>query len=449
MIRGLFNWRTLLAVAGIVIVTGTIFYSQYLAKKIAVDEHQKVDLWVAASKSMLNNPGMDLTLPNLIRIGQQSIPIIETNEQDSIIDYINLDSVRAAQDKGWLYRQLKRFRAENPVIEAKLSDTPYIANRYYYGHTALLDEVRYYPLVQLFIVAIVIFFTLYSITVRNRSTQNQLWAGMAKETAHQLGTPVSSLEGWVEMLRESAVDSRTVAEIQKDVDRLKLVSDRFGKIGSKPVLEEKDLVGQVRSMMEYIRKRATGKVQFALHVSGGGAAGGPGTGVGAAAGGVTEAGSATSLDGGAGVGSAAGGAGAGSAAGGPGAGAAAAGGMAGSAAAGGMAPLMVRISGPLFDWVIENLLKNALDAMEGKGSITVNIADHEKEIVIDVADTGKGIAARNLQKVFKPGFTTKKRGWGLGLSLSKRIIEQYHKGQLFVRQSEIGKGTTFRIVLKK
>jgi signal transduction histidine kinase len=416
-------------VAGIVIVTATIFYSQYLAKKIAVDEHKKVDLWVAASKSMLNNPGMDLTLPNQIRNGQQSIPIIETNEQDSIIDYINLDSVRA-QDKGWLYRQLKRFQAENPVIEAKLSDTPYIANRYYYGHTALLDEVRYYPLVQLFIVAIVIFFTLYSITVRNRSTQNQLWAGMAKETAHQLGTPVSSLEGWVEMLRETSVDSRTVAEIQKDVDRLKLVSDRFGKIGSKPVLEEKDLVGQVRNMMEYIRKRATGKVQFALHAPGGGGLTGGGAAALHAPGGPANGG----FDGG----------GAG------GAGALAPNSLAAGAGVGaGAAPLVARISGPLFDWVIENLLKNALDAMEGKGSITVTIADHEKEIIIDVADTGKGIAARNLQKVFKPGFTTKKRGWGLGLSLSKRIIEQYHQGQLFVRQSELGKGTTFRIVLKK
>jgi signal transduction histidine kinase len=368
-----------------------------------VDERQKVDLWVAASKSMLSNPGMDLTLPNLIRNGQQSIPIIETNEQDSIIDYINLDSARAARDKGWLYRQLKKFRDENSGIEVKLSDTPYIANRYYYGHTALLDEVRYYPLVQLLIVALLIFFTLYSITVRNKATQNQLWAGMAKETAHQLGTPVSSLEGWVEMLRESGVDARTVSEIRKDVDRLKLVSDRFGKIGSKPVLETKDLVGQVRNMMEYIRKRAAGKVQFTLRAP----AGGPGKRAEVE---VPVGEGETAVP---------------------------------------YAPLYARISGPLFDWVIENLLKNALDAMEGRGSIAVSIMDHDKEIVIDVTDTGKGIAARNLQKVFKPGFTTKKRGWGLGLSLSKRIIEQYHTGQLFVRQSEVGKGTTFRIVLEK
>jgi signal transduction histidine kinase len=402
MIRSLLNWRSLLALVAIVIVSATIFYSQYLAKKIAADELQKVSLWVAASKAMLHNPGMDLTLPNLIRNDQQSIPIIETNEQDSIIDFINLDSARAATDRAWLYRQVKKFRSENRPLEVKLSDSPYIANRYYYGDTSLMDEVRYYPLVQLFIVALFIFFILYSITIRNKATTNQLWAGMAKETAHQLGTPVSSLEGWVEMLRESNIDPRTVQEIQKDVNRLKLVSDRFGKIGSTPVLEERDLIGQIRIMMEYIRKRATGKVQFILQTPGGiespGAAVVPGQ--------PQPANPPTAF-------------------------------------------LSARISGPLFDWVIENLLKNALDAMEGKGSITVAIADLEKEILIDVTDTGKGITSRNLQKVFKPGFTTKKRGWGLGLSLSKRIIEQYHKGQLSVRHSELGKGTTFRIVLKK
>ncbi len=254
MIRSLLNWRSFLALIAILIVSVTIFYSQYLAKKIAVDEYQKVATWVEASKAVINNPSMDLALPNLIRNGQQSIPIIETNEQDSILEFINLDSGKAARDKNYLYRQLKNFRAENKPLEIKFSDKPYIANRYYYGHTTLLDEVRYYPLVQLFIVALFIFFTLYSITIRNKATQNQLWAGMAKETAHQLGTPVSSLEGWVEMLKESNTDPRTVQEIQKDVDRLKLVSDRFGKIGSKPQLEERDLIGQIRTMMEYIRK---------------------------------------------------------------------------------------------------------------------------------------------------------------------------------------------------
>ena len=383
MIRSLLNWRSLLALIAIVIVSATIFYSQYLARKIAGEERQKVEQWVAASNAILRNPGMDLTLPNLIRNGQQSIPIIETNEKDTITGYINLDSTQAATDKNYLYHELKKFRSENAPLEIKLSDTPYIANRYYYGHTTLLDEVRYYPLVQLCIVALFIFFTLYSITIRNKATTNQLWAGMAKETAHQLGTPVSSLEGWVEMLKESNTDPRTVQEIQKDVDRLKLVSDRFGKIGSKPQLEEKDLIGQIRNMVEYIKKRAAGRVQFGLQLPAG------------------------------------------------------------------QEQLFARISGPLFDWVIENLLKNALDAMDGQGNITVTIQESEKEILVDVADSGKGIAAKNLQKVFKPGFTTKKRGWGLGLSLSKRIIEQYHKGELFVRNSEPGKGTTFRIVLRK
>jgi hypothetical protein len=380
------NWRSLLALLAIIIVSGTIFYSQYLAKKIAVEERQKVEQWVAASKAILN--GMDLTLPNLIRNGQQSVPIIETNERDSITGYINLDSSKIANDKDYLDRELKKFKSENQPLEMKLTDKPYTANKYYYGHTTLLDEVRYYPLIQLFIVAFFIFFALYYITIRNTATQDRLWAGMAKETAHQLGTPVSSLEGWIEMLKESNTDPRTVYEIQKDVDRLKLVSDRFGKIGSKPQLEERDLVSQIQTMVDYIKKRATGKVQFLFPppvVSGT-----PNTG-----------------------------------------------------------RIPILISGPLFDWVIENLLKNALDAIEGKGSITVAIQEHEKEVIIDVVDSGKGIAKKNVQKVFKPGFTTKKRGWGLGLSLSKRIIEQYHKGQLFVKQSEQGKGTTFRIVLKK
>ncbi|HXC62142.1 MAG TPA: sensor histidine kinase, partial [Nitrospiria bacterium] len=305
----------MLALVAIAIVSATIFYSQYLDRKIAEDERSKVQLWVAATKAIINNPTMDLTLPNLIRNGQQSIPIIETNEQDSIMEFINLDTAQASRDPNYLYNQLKKFKAQDSPVEVEFSKKPYIANRYYYGHTSLLDEVRYYPLVQLFIVALFIFFILYTITIRNKATQNQLWAGMAKETAHQLGTPVSSLEGWVEMLKESTLDPRTVQEIQKDVNRLKLVSDRFGKIGSRPNLEECDLVAQIRTMMEYIRKRATGKVQFTLQPDEG--------------------------------------------------------------------EVPARISGPLFDWVIENLLKNALDAMEGKGSITINIQDLEKEILID------------------------------------------------------------------
>jgi hypothetical protein len=383
MIQSLFNWRSLLAVIAIGIVTGTIFYSNFLSKKIAADEKRKMATWIEAQRTILKaNEQASLILAAKISSENTEIPIIETNEKDSIITYINLDSLKSETDKTFLEDKLKKFKSENQPFEVKFSDSPYTANRYYYGHTILLDEVKYYPLVQLFIVALFIFFTFYSISVRNRATQNQLWAGMAKETAHQLGTPVSSLEGWVEMLKENNVDEKTVSEIQKDVNRLKLVSDRFGKIGSKPKLDEKDIITQIAYMMEYIKKRSTGKVQFNIDTNG-------------------------------------------------------------------ADQIFAKISEPLFDWVIENLLKNALDAMEGKGQINIHIKQNEKEIYIDVTDTGKGIAGANLRKVFKPGFTTKKRGWGLGLSLSKRIIEQYHNGSLTVKDSEIGKGTTFRIELKK
>jgi signal transduction histidine kinase len=384
MIQSLLNWRSLLALLGIGIVSGTIIYSQFLAQKIESEERQKVQQWVAAGEAIAtpNTQGLNLTLPNLIHNEQKSIPIIETNEKDSIMDYVNLDSFQVVNDKAYLENKLKKFRSENPPLEIKLSENPYIANRYYYGNTSLLDEVRYYPLVQLFIVAIFIFFTFYSLSVRNKATQNQVWAGMARETAHQLGTPISSLQGWLEMLKETGNDHQILLELQKDIDRLKLVSDRFGKIGSTPQLENANLVSHIGLMVEYIKKRATGKVQFSIDTHG-----------------------ATAI--------------------------------------------MAKISEPLFDWVTENLLKNALDAMEGKGKIQIDIKEAQEEIYIDIKDTGKGISAKNLHSVFKPGFTTKKRGWGLGLSLSKRIIEQYHKGELYVKQSDLGKGTTFRIVLKK
>jgi signal transduction histidine kinase len=384
MIQSLLNWRSLLALLGIAIVSGTIIYSQYLAQKIASEERQKVQQWVTAGEAIAtpNPQGSNLILANLIHNEQKSIPIIETNELDSIMDYVNLDSTLATNNRVYLERKLKQFKSQNPPLEIKLSENPYIANRYYYGNTSLLDEVRYYPLIQLFIVALFIFFTFYSLSVRNRSTQNQVWAGMARETAHQLGTPISSLQGWIEMLKENGNDDQITHELQKDVERLKLVSDRFGKIGSTPQLERSDLVAHIGIMVEYIKKRATGKVQFNIDTHG-------------------------------------------------------------------SSEIFANISEPLFDWVTENLLKNALDALEGKGKIQIDLRENTQDIYVDIKDTGKGISATNIRQVFKPGFTTKKRGWGLGLSLSKRIIEQYHKGELFVKQSELGKGTTFRIVLKK
>src|SRR5689334_14852524 len=244
MIPSLLSWRTALALIAIAIVTGTIFYSQYLSRKIIREERQKVQQWVEASKAIANNPGMDLALPNMIRNEQTSIPIIETNERDSIVNFINLDSAAAASDPGYLKEKLKDFGSANNPFILVLNEKPFIANKYYYGNTKLLNEVRYFPLIQLFVVALFIIITIVSISSRNQATQNQVWAGMAKETAHQLGTPISSLQGWVEMLKEEGANTSITNELQKDIDRLNLVSDRFGKIGSIPKLEEVNLVAQ-------------------------------------------------------------------------------------------------------------------------------------------------------------------------------------------------------------
>jgi signal transduction histidine kinase len=383
MFRQLINWRTLLALLAIVIVSGTIFYSQYLARKIAREERAKVEQWIDAGKFLINAPNdADITFATRITTGNKVIPIIETDEKDSILSYINLDSAKAENDPAYVVKMMKSFRSQRNMIEWSDPKDPAIRNHYYYGESSLLDEVRYYPIVQLCIVALFILITLLSLRSSYRSVQNQVWAGMAKETAHQLGTPVSSLEGWVEMLKETPGSEKIAQELEKDVDRLRLVSDRFGKIGSTPQLEDRDLVTQVNNMVEYMRKRAAGRISFTVNTHG-------------------------------------------------------------------HTTMMARVSPPLFDWVIENLLKNALDAMEGKGSITAEIDSDNRYVYIDVTDTGKGISKQHIAKVFKPGFTTKKRGWGLGLSLSRRIINHYHKGEIFVKHSETGKGTTFRIVLKK
>lgn len=383
MFRQILNWKTGLAAIAILIVTGTIFYSQYLARKIAKEERQKVEQWIEAGKFLINSPDdADFRLASMILTENNSIPIIETDEKDSVTQFANLDSAKAVNDKNYLRKKLADLKSINaPIIYTDPVDSTRV-NRYYYGHTALLNEVRYYPLIQLLIVGLFIIVSIMALRSSYRSVQNQVWAGMAKETAHQLGTPVSSLEGWVEMMKEKPGIEQIIQELEKDVGRLRLVSDRFGKIGSKPQLEETDVVNQINNMVEYIRKRAPDKVRFSTDTHG-------------------------------------------------------------------AASIQAMISAPLFDWVIENLLKNALDAMEGKGTITIDIKEEKNAVIIDVTDTGKGISKQNMTKVFKPGFTTKKRGWGLGLSLSKRIIAQYHKGEIFVKQSEPGKGTTFRMVLKK
>ncbi|HRE52481.1 MAG TPA: HAMP domain-containing sensor histidine kinase [Flavitalea sp.] len=383
MIQSFFNWKTGLALIAITIVSGAIFYSGFLAREIAKEERLRVEQWVEAGKLLVNDTsGLSDKLVSVIITENKSIPIVVTDEHDRIIDHANLDSAKVADDPGYVQNRLDAFRSQNDPIEWINPANPAEKNLYYYGRTALLNQVRYYPLAQLFVIGLFIAITLIALSASFVSTQNQVWAGMAKEAAHQLGTPLSSLQGWVEMLKDEPDNKMIVGEMEKDVSRLKLVSDRFGKIGSAPKLEPCNVIAQVDAMVEYIKKRAPDKIVFTLDHED-------------------------------------------------------------------AQEILCNISPPLFDWVIENLLKNALDAMEGRGAINITIREYPREITIDVADSGKGIPKNHFIKVFKPGFTTKKRGWGLGLSLSKRIIEQYHKGQLFVKSAEIGKGSTFRIILKK
>lgn len=384
MFNQVFNWRSVLGLIAIAIVTGTIFYSNYLSKKIAHDEREKVDVWVQSLKTratVTEQAAIDLT--NTIASHNTDIPIIETDESDNPSgEGLNLDTTAIKKDSSYLRKKVAEFKQLNDPVVVELSKQPLIVNKYYYGKSKLQSEVSYYPIIQLFIVALFIIIVLITISTRNKSTQNLVWAGMAKEAAHQLGTPLSSLQGWIELLKDKEGNEKLIAEMSKDVERLKLVSDRFGKIGSTPQLEAMNIIPHVENMVDYIRKRSPQKVKFNVNNYG-----------------ATDA--------------------------------------------------TAMINAALFDWVIENLLKNALDAMEGKGMIAVDIRNEPSSVIIDVADTGKGISKKNIARIFKPGFTTKKRGWGLGLTLCKRIIEQYHKGELFVKNSEPGRGTTFRIVLRK
>ena len=382
MLQRFFNLRNILGLIAIAFIMASIFFSNFLAKKISADEKQKVQQYVEAVNDLNNINNQDTKLATKIIVENgEDIPLIQTNERDSIIAH-NYDFKAIAENKFFLKEQLEILKKINPPIIWQNPLNPSEKNYTYYGESDLLVQIKYFPIVQLVVAMLFIIIIFIAVSNKSKSTQNQVWAGMAKETAHQLGTPISSLEGWMEMLKENEGTQTIAIEMSKDVERLKLVSDRFGKIGSTPKLEETDLISQIETMVSYIKRRATERVSFNINT-------------------------------------------------------------------GGENDIMAMINPPLFDWVIENLLKNALDAMDGKGAININIKNETAQIIIDVKDNGKGISKKNIANVFKPGFTTKQRGWGLGLSLSKRIIDLYHKGELFVRHSEVGKGTTFRILLKK
>ncbi|WP_217606342.1 HAMP domain-containing sensor histidine kinase [Chitinophaga sp. GbtcB8] len=381
MFKQYIGWKFVLVSMAVVIIVATIWFVSSLSQRIQEEETKKVATWVEANRELLQAPAdANLNLAVEIVTTNTTIPLILTNETGDIIDSRNLDTVKGRNPR-YLQDELAVFKKKHPPFIMEVDAKQKIYNYIYYGDSLILKQVRYYPYIQLLVVTLFIGVVLFALSTTNRATQNLVWVGLAKETAHQLGTPLSSMEAWLEILKENEANASMVTELGKDVDRLKLITDRFSKIGSVPKLEEKNVVAQIEHMTAYIRKRAPQKVQFTVHTKD--------------------------------------------------------------------TDMPAMISPPLFDWVVENLLKNALDAMEGKGAIDIYIDNHPTDITIDITDTGKGIPKPYYEKVFKPGFSTKKRGWGLGLSLAKRIIEEYHKGRLFVKASELGKGTTFRIILRK
>lgn len=380
MFRQYIGWKFTLVTVAMVIIVTTIWFVNNLTEKIQHEETKKVATWVEAYKELLQaSSEANLNLVGEIITTNTTIPMILTDDHGAIVDHRNFDSSKFSGDSGYLDNQLASFKKQHPpfIMAIDAHSNSYI----YYGDSLILKQIRYYPYIQLLVVALFIGIVLFALSSTNRATQNLVWVGMAKETAHQLGTPLSSMEAWLEILKEKEESAPLANELAKDVNRLKLISDRFSKIGSVPNLEECNIVAQIDNMVAYIRKRAPQKVTLSLQSA--------------------------------------------------------------------EQEVMAMISPPLFDWVVENLLKNALDAMEGKGSITVLIENHPAHITVDVTDTGKGIPKAFHDKIFHPGFSTKKRGWGLGLSLAKRIIQDYHKGRLSVKWSEVNKGTTFRIWLRK
>jgi signal transduction histidine kinase len=374
-----FNWRTSLILIAVIIVAASLYYTSQLAQRLSQEEKKKIEEVVAGIKTLSSAQNdQELTFVQSFIAENTTIPMIIVDEQEQIIDYRNLDTVGEKDVPRFIKQQLAEFKHNDQPIEANFGAGK---NYVYFGESNLLNELRFFPYVQLTIIILFLAVVLIALGAAHRSIQNQVWVGLSKETAHQLGTPLSALEGWLELLGEQGCTPETVAEIRKDLDRLKLVADRFGKVGSVPILAEENIVVRLQNMITYMQRRSPHKVTISLHAD--------------------------------------------------------------------EPDIPVEISGPLFDWVVENLLRNALDALDGAGQIAIRVSNTPMEVFIDISDTGKGIPHHLIGKVFKPGFTTKKRGWGLGLSLARRIIAQYHRGSVFIKHSEPGKGTTFRIILRR
>ena len=375
--RNLTRW--IIIMTSFVIVTLIMWNTYTFFQIFKNDERVKMEVWAESLKTLLNADPLqdDVELPRQVISNNKTIPVILT-ENNSIINTTNIDE-NIVKNKAKLADFLDKLKKQNDPIIIKIG--PGQVQYLYYGNSSLLNKLKYYPIALLLIIFLfgALVYNFYRST--KMATQNKLWAGMAKETAHQIGTPLSSLIGWLEIMKADNVDETTIAEIEKDINRLQTITDRFSKIGSEPVLERLNIIEETEQSFDYLKSRFSKQVEFSFKAP--------------------------------------------------------------------KKPIMVSLNPALHSWTIENLVKNAIDAMKGKGKISVVIENDNNLVKILVTDTGSGIPKKQFNSIFEPGFTTKKRGWGLGLSLTKRIVEEYHKGKIKVLHSEIGKGTTMQVSFKK
>ena len=359
----------------VLLVGGVLYVSNDLVEDLSIEERKKMEIWAEATRELASDKtemSMELIQSNT------SIPAIIVDDTGEINQYLNLNLPETDTEK-YLQEKLEQLKSKSNLIEINLGDGE--KQYLYYDDSILLKRLSLYPYVQLGVMVLFVLIVYFALISTKKAEQNKVWVGLSKETAHQLGTPISSLMAWMDLLESSGVDPSLLSDMNKDVNRLSIIAERFSKIGSKPEMELIYVNEVLENATEYMRRRVSDKVLITTHL--------PSDAEGA----------------------------------------------------------MVCLS--LFEWVIENLCKNAVDAMNGEGRIDVYMTSEKQQIYIDIKDTGKGIARKNFKTVFNPGYTTKKRGWGLGLTLAKRIIEDYHAGRIYVKDSEVGKGTTFRIELKR
>ena len=377
--------KIVLVVAAVLIAVASLVVSNSLVRQLAVEERNKMEVWAEAMRSLNTaDANTDLNLVLKVMNENNTIPVIVTDAKGDVQIYRNVrlkgatldDSLDMAKTES--ARMLDEGKAIRIVLDENVPDG-YI--NVCYDDSVILKRLAAYPYIQLGVVMLFVVVAIFALLTSKRAEQNKVWVGLSKETAHQLGTPISSLMAWTEILKETYPDDTLIPEMDKDVKRLELIADRFSKIGSLPEPVPASLTEVMEHVIEYMDRRTSQKVKFIKDF----------------------------LEG----------------------------------------DIVIKINASLFEWVIENLCKNAVDAMEGSGTITLHLDETADKAIIEVSDTGKGIRKKDMRNVFRPGFTTKKRGWGLGLSLAKRIVEEYHKGRIFVKSSEPGRGTTFRIELRK